>query len=625
MPKTRTTHVFRAANRDDRDIWLDVERVDKHIGIDRLGKPRFRKMTRMMDWGDEYADPYEHPTRTIREVEIKNPEDEAVLVPLPVIDQMVTRQGQGQLFLKATKIYANDRETNQTRVYSVRRVFHWDTETDPRDDGGTEYVRIDGTEDRSQYVDVALLERITTRSGQGIKFKKKTYVFNTAPIKEYSEPTPEDEIDLEKIIFIDPWQNIVNVQWGSSLLIAYGWKQSGEGAGWHSEYSTRGETWVANTPPNSADPSDRLVGMAYGNGTWVAAGTDAVSGGMARIATSENGVDWEPSILLPDTETFSVVSALAFGQREDDEVGTFVLGTDGGEIFTSTDGVTWTARGVLGGGNPGTGRITAINFVNDKFYAGSAWEVDEENFGAVGWNSTGYGYFHVGEIYAYFGANPGAIVIRISSIHESTNGETWTSDLTGLATGDEIGQSYNSVNGFAYGNKKRVAAGAAWRFGDGEFLEFVNAYTGWVGSFEQTIYCLGGDNYLRRSNLIAYGDDVFIVSFAEETTSSEMTNGTAILGRSSTGEGWSSAFTLGEAGLHPAYINGLVHTDTITEPETGYGLFVAGGSQQPETTTAGLILTSQDGGTTWVDRANGFTVVQGIAVGKRGGGATYIE
>lgn len=311
MAKSRTTHVFRAAARDNPDVWFDVERTDKFISVDRLGQPHYKKTTRNMFWGDEYAIPYEHPTRRTREIEIQNPQDETIVIPLHVVDRLVTRRQQGPLYLKSTKIYANDIARNQTRIYSVRRVFHWETETDPRDDGGVEYARVDGSIDRSQYIDVAVIEKLVTRSGKGPGFKQKTYVYNTAPIKEFSEPTPENEINLERVVFLDPWQNIINVQFGHPF-VAFGYAAN------EVAYSPDGKNWTRSNytgPPlmHGAWCKGLFLGShSYGTGpnAWA-----------SILATSRGGNTWQTVAhplgghivrrILANTDVFVVWSSTA--------------------------------------------------------------------------------------------------------------------------------------------------------------------------------------------------------------------------------------------------------------------------------------------------------------------------
>lgn len=211
MPKTRTTHVRRIKNADNENVWIDVERVDKIVNKQEGQGGLYRKTTRQMFWGDE-TDDAAHPTREMTELRVEKPSYQGTFVLINVIDKQKTRRGQGPDYKKKYKWFSNLKENNTAREVSFRRVYHWDTETDPNDDGGTEYVRVEGTEDRAQYLDVAVIEKLIQRRGQGPSYKKRTYQFNTDPIKEFSEPSPED-VDPATVVWLDPWQNIINVKW----------------------------------------------------------------------------------------------------------------------------------------------------------------------------------------------------------------------------------------------------------------------------------------------------------------------------------------------------------------------------------------------------------------------------
>jgi hypothetical protein len=218
-PETRTTHVWREKNEDDDEIWVDIQRVDKIVSNEEGQGILYRKTTRKMFWDDE-ADPEAHPTRKTKTLRVEDPGDEDTFVTVRTIEKQITRRGQGLDFKKTTKKFVNDKDINTVREYSVRRVYHWDTEGDPSEDGGLNYNRIDGTKDESQYVDVAVIEKLVQTRGQGLGYKKRTFKFNTAPIKEFSEPSPAN-VDPSKVVWLDPWQNIVNVQWGGYRLVAF--------------------------------------------------------------------------------------------------------------------------------------------------------------------------------------------------------------------------------------------------------------------------------------------------------------------------------------------------------------------------------------------------------------------
>jgi hypothetical protein len=129
--------------------------------------------------------------------------------------------------------------------------------------------------------------------------------------------------------------------------------------------STNGITWTNRTSGTSA----LFDGIAYGNGTWVAAGN-------AVIRSSTNAITWT-----------SRTSQSSVQQREitySSEIGIFVSVGDNGNIQTSTDGVTWTLRT-----SANTADIAGVRYGNGYFVAvGGSGSVQTSTDGITWTNRT---------------------------------------------------------------------------------------------------------------------------------------------------------------------------------------------------------------------------------------------
>jgi hypothetical protein len=108
-------------------------------------------------------------------------------------------------------------------------------------------------------------------------------------------------------------------------------------------------------PVNGPDPNFRnsgttndLLGIAYGNSTFVAIGT------AGTIITSTDGITWTGRT----SSTTNTLNAIAFGG------GVFATTGAGGIILTSPDGITWTSRA-----SGTTNLLRGIAFANDRFIA----------------------------------------------------------------------------------------------------------------------------------------------------------------------------------------------------------------------------------------------------------------
>src|ERR1051326_515565 len=121
--------------------------------------------------------------------------------------------------------------------------------------------------------------------------------------------------------------------------------------------------WSSSTPPTEGLPipinsgagyfrdtgtTSDLLGVAYGNATFVAVGT------AGTIITSSDGITWTSRT----SGTTNTLYAVTFADS------VFAAAGDGGTILTSSDGIAWTSR-VSGT----TNLLRGIAFTNDRFIA----------------------------------------------------------------------------------------------------------------------------------------------------------------------------------------------------------------------------------------------------------------
>ena len=114
---------------------------------------------------------------------------------------------------------------------------------------------------------------------------------------------------------------------GSGYLVAVGTSTSTVGS-WKSDASMT--TWTHSRIGNDGDI---FRDVAYGNGKWAVAGSDALySNGIAKLMYSTDGQTWTQAYIGYQSPTVAV----CFGN------GRFVTVTNSSRIFTSTDAINWT-------------------------------------------------------------------------------------------------------------------------------------------------------------------------------------------------------------------------------------------------------------------------------------------
>lgn len=235
-----------------------------------------------------------------------------------------------------------------------------------------------------------------------------------------------------------------------------------------------GATWINDTVTSGADPTKVYYGVAYGSGVFVAVGS---------VTSRWNGSAWSPQI----TQTINGVTYFmrAVGHGTPSVGGLFVAVGDAGKIFTSPDGVTWTART-----SPTSSGLRTIAFGNQLFLVGAdsgevltspdggTWTlaaspsgsflrvlmfannlfVGVDNGKKVWTSSNGASWTNLSPVLASVdpmnGIDLGFDTFALSgvngSIHTSPNGVVWTKRISG---------STQHFGGIAYGKNRFVAVG----------------------------------------------------------------------------------------------------------------------------------------------------------------------
>ena len=146
---------------------------------------------------------------------------------------------------------------------------------------------------------------------------------------------------------------ILAISYANGRFVATG-QSSGYGSYPYMYYSLDGISWsTATTSGPTISTSPSTVGVAYGNGRWVALSGNAF---MPAVST-DNGSSWTFGSSISE---FSVPRDLTFWN------GKFIATTGLGEIISSSDGVSWTLIStIITSGSP----IIALAFGNNVFVA----------------------------------------------------------------------------------------------------------------------------------------------------------------------------------------------------------------------------------------------------------------
>lgn len=350
--------------------------------------------------------------------------------------------------------------------------------------------------------------------------------------------------------------------------------------------SPDGRTWTPRAMPGFAIPSQ----VAYGAGRFVAPGSNNTA------LTSTDGITWTNPTVAAATST--ILEGVTFGS------GKFVLvGRDSNfnaAAFTSTDGNTWTPSNAIAGsgGNIGFNRVGA----SPTGFVAAGGNLVYSSIDGVTWTARTsalpssprqLGPISEGVSSVAFAGTQFFVLGNYGSITTSLDGTTWTRRSTGTVA--DLGAVLHDGNRFvASGSGGTILTspdGTAWtQLTTGSNADFnVLAYSGtryvaagFGGVFQSanlTTWAAVAGTTSDRWTAIAYGGGRFVVA------NSATTLGT----RTSTdGVTWSAATSIAGAGGNT---NAIVH---------GNGLFVL--TMAGFGSTPAKIYTSVDG-TGWTQRA----------------------
>jgi hypothetical protein len=151
---------------------------------------------------------------------------------------------------------------------------------------------------------------------------------------------------------------LYRVACGNGVFVAVGWDAF---SGQNIYSSTNGTDWMPNTTQIA-----NVYGITYGNGLFVAVGDSALTGGGTgttnrNIYTSSDGFSWTPRNSGAPTTDARPINDVAYG------AGRFVAVDRSGYFYTSINGVSWSRNTAYG--NPLDGINCNISYVNGRFIA----------------------------------------------------------------------------------------------------------------------------------------------------------------------------------------------------------------------------------------------------------------
>lgn len=225
--------------------------------------------------------------------------------------------------------------------------------------------------------------------------------------------------------------------------------------------STDGNTWTGRTP----NAFGAAKGVAYGNGLWVAVGSNAGNPSIKNVSTSSDGITW-----TGQTANGGITNAsnVAYGKNSSGNGVWVMCGQT--KFATSTDGTSWTACATNGGID---NSVINVAFGKDNLgvdlWIGIGWASNAANNivrstdGGNSWIAcaTNGGINKIGRSAAYGKDGSGqplwvAVGQRNTggnTIAYSSNGNNWTG-----CTDAQVDGFTSSVNCVAYG-KDNLGAG----------------------------------------------------------------------------------------------------------------------------------------------------------------------
>lgn len=201
------------------NVWIDVERIDDFSTEAGRGATFVRLHTHFKRNHDGQAEDEPLPANSTRGttiLKLRETSGSDAYVPLRRIETVDMDLG-GQRIRVHLENDPDPSLPPLRRIEVARRVYHWDT---PYDDdvvgtlqGIFPYERTPGTKDPDQYIDVWVTLSNASEIYRGKDFQRLYLHLVQDPILAFSEPLPDNVPIDNHLLRLDPYQNIVNVQW----------------------------------------------------------------------------------------------------------------------------------------------------------------------------------------------------------------------------------------------------------------------------------------------------------------------------------------------------------------------------------------------------------------------------
>lgn len=340
-------------------------------------------------------------------------------------------------------------------------------------------------------------------------------------------------------------------------------------------YSTDGSIWNVKNPIMGAGAGQAGAGpgMIFANSIFVAGGVDGL------LYTSTDGVTFSAR-LNADITSVATIRSLTYGTK-------YVQSQDGGLINTSTDGITWTSQ------TSGTSSsINCLAYGNSAYVFAGGLGLISSSTDAVTWtartsgtSSTIYALTYGGGLFVYGGV--GAVGTALGT---STDGTTWTARSSAPAA---------TVLSVAYGSSATNPYIIGCNSGSIRSSTDAITWTARTSNTSSAVYCLA-----YNGSVFVYGtagggigsstDGITWVARTSNTSSSILcmtNNGTTFYGG---GNGFQMSSTDGTTWtVNTSYSGTLSNINALS---FGNNLFTYGGA-------GGVLATSVDG-KTWTSRTS---------------------
>lgn len=272
-------------------------------------------------------------------------------------------------------------------------------------------------------------------------------------------------------------------------------------------YSIDGETFTESSRSGLKTSNGYWQDVAYGNGVYVAIFWQTDSSNATIAYSTDNCASWTQKTLSSTVK----LRCIAYGN------GIFVaIGISGQEYFTSTDGVNWTSRTTLpSSGN--TIQNNCITFVSasessaigNLFVIGKGQEDNASNYNptstyytstdGISWTARSWGISGHCQTIKLCNGKLYALFYRSSKLLSSTNGTSWSSEELNY---------YTYIVGAAYGNNRLLV-----------LTEFGGISVSTDGGNSWSISRIPWTNMFDTEHLsMAYGKGVFLISGYYTTT-----------------------------------------------------------------------------------------------------------